>query len=590
VSVATRRAAAVDRTLSALEVLGLAMLVSAAVVLVLGHDPARTLAAILHGAFGSADAIHATLVETVPLVFAGLAVALPLRLGLFNIGAEGQLILGGLAAGVVAAVVPSGLAIAAAVAAALLVGGAWGAIPGYLRARLGVHEVLSTILLNLIAIPLAGWLVSQPAVKAEGDIVQTEIAAATLPEVYPALGVAVVLAVAYDVFLSRTRAGLSARAIGLAPRASHVLGLPVAQGIVLSMAAAGAFAGLGRAGRRRTGCAAERILRDGRSRGRAAGDGEHRAGRRHPDGCGRHRAAAGGDDVSAVIDLVDATLRESTPLLLATLGGVMSERSGVINLGLEAYLLAGAFGAAAGTLVSGSLLFGAAVGIVAALAIALLHALICTRTRADHVVAGVALNLLVDAATIAALVSLYRTKGASPPFADELLERLEGSELLGHAPATWIALAAVPLVAWTLVRTKAGLRLRAVGENPACAESLGVSARRVRVLAVLAAGLLTGLGGVYLAFDVGSFSKHMAGGRGYLALACVVIGKWRPGTAAAAALGFALLTALANQLQVSFHVPDEIPRMFPYVVTLVVLSGIVGRARPPAALGEPLVR
>ncbi len=292
--------------------------------------------------------------------------------------------------------------------------------------------------------------------------------------------------------------------------------------------------------------------------------------------------------MSAPLDLVDATLREATPLLLATLGGVLSERSGVINLGLESYLLAGAFGAAAGTLFTGSLVLGAAIGLAAALVVALLHALVCTRTRADHVVAGVALNLLIDAATIAALVSIYHTKGASPPLGDALMERLAAAKILGHAPITWLALGAVPLVAWTLARTKPGLRLRAVGENPACAESLGVSAVRVRVLAVLAAGLLTGLGGVYLALDVGSFSKHMAGGRGYLALACVVIGKWRPWTAAGAALGFALLTALANQLQVVTHVPDEIPRMLPYVVTLVVLSGIVGRARPPAALGEPL--
>ena len=158
--------------------------------------------------------------------------------------------------------------------------------------------------------------------------------------------------------------------------------------------------------------------------------------------------------MSLPLDLLDGTLREATPLLLATLGGVLSERSGVINLGLESYLLAGAFGAGAGTLATGSLLLGAAIGLTAALVIALLHAVICTRTRADHVVAGVALNLLVDAATIAALVSFYRTKGASPPFDDGLMESLASATVLGHAPATWIALAAVPLVAFALARTK----------------------------------------------------------------------------------------------------------------------------------------
>ncbi len=243
-STATARAGALERVLAALEVLAAATLISAVVVAALGHDPARTLAAVLHGAFGGTEAIHATLVETVPLILAGLAVALPLRLGLFNIGAEGQLVLGGLAAGLVAAVAPPWLAIVAAVAAALVVGGAWGALPGFLRARLGVHEVLSTILLNLIAMPLAGWIVSQAWAKADGDILQTAPAAATLPPVYPALGAALVLAAAYDVWLTRARSGLTARAIGLAPRAAHVLGLPVARGIVLSMTAAGALAGL----------------------------------------------------------------------------------------------------------------------------------------------------------------------------------------------------------------------------------------------------------------------------------------------------------------------------------------------------------
>jgi len=233
-----------DRVLYALEVLGIAILASSAVVAVLGYDPFRTLAAVTHGAFGSGSSIHGTLVETVPLVFAGLAVALPLRLGLFNIGAEGQLILGGLAGGLVAAVVPAAVAIPLAVLVAALVGGVWGGIPGFLRARLGVHEVLSTILMNLVAIPLAGLVISQRWAKAEGDILQTEAATATLPHVYPALAFAVLVALAFDVWLSRTRTGLTARAIGHAPRASRVLGLPVGRGIFWSLTAAGALAGL----------------------------------------------------------------------------------------------------------------------------------------------------------------------------------------------------------------------------------------------------------------------------------------------------------------------------------------------------------
>jgi simple sugar transport system permease protein len=282
-----------------------------------------------------------------------------------------------------------------------------------------------------------------------------------------------------------------------------------------------------------------------------------------------------------------ATLRVATPLLLATMGGVTSERAGVVNLGLEAYLLAGAFGTAAGTLATGSALAGCALGVAAATAVALVHGLICTRTRADHVVAGVAMNLLADAATIAVLVSAYHKKGATSPFPQATKDAVSAA-VVGVSPLTWLAMLSVPAVAWFLARTKAGLRVRAVGENPECAESLGVDAARVRLGAVLAAGALTGLGGAFLTLEAGSFSKHMAGGRGYLALAAVVIGKWRPWWAATAAVAFAFLTALADHLQIRFQMPDQIPQMLPYVVTLVVLSGIVGRARPPAALGRAL--
>ena len=192
-----------------------------------------------------------TLAETVPLIFAGLAVALPLRLGLFNVGAEGQLVLGALAAGIVAAAVGPALAIPLAVVAAILVGGGWAAIAGWLRAKLGVHEVLSTILLNLIAIALAEWIISSAWAKADGQILQTEPAAATLPVVFPALAVAVILAVLYDVWINRTRSGLTARAVGLAPRAAEVVGLPVSRGILAAFAVAGGFAGL---------CGAQQVL------------------------------------------------------------------------------------------------------------------------------------------------------------------------------------------------------------------------------------------------------------------------------------------------------------------------------------------
>lgn len=295
--------------------------------------------------------------------------------------------------------------------------------------------------------------------------------------------------------------------------------------------------------------------------------------------------------MSALQQVVEATLREATPLLFATMGGVISERSGVINLALEGYLLAGAFGGAAGILMGGGVLGGAALGVASAVVVAAVHGAICTKTRADHVVAGVAINLVVAALTIAALVSLFAQKGSSPPFPGEVSDAISSARvtvpLLGKQSwLTWLALAMVPLVMWGLSRTTPGLRLRAVGENPECAESLGVSAFKVRFLAVCAAGFVTGLGGLYLVFEAGRFAKNMSAGRGFLALAAVVIGKWHPRWAAAAVIAFSALRAIANRFQ--GQAPDEFLTMLPYLATLIALSGFVGRARPPAALGRPL--
>jgi simple sugar transport system permease protein len=241
---APRRDGRLESVLGPLTILAAALAITAVVVALLGHDPFRTLAAMAAGAFGSRTATEATLAEAVPLVFAGLAVALPLRLGLFNVGAEGQLVLGGLAAGLAAAAAPPGVAIPAAIVAALAAGAFWGAVPGGLRAWFGVHEVLSTILLNLVAAPLAALVLRQPWAADPGQIPQTRAAAATLPALWPSLVAGVLLAAAYDVWLRRTRTGLAARAVGGAPRAAAVAGMHASLGMFAAMAAAGAAAGL----------------------------------------------------------------------------------------------------------------------------------------------------------------------------------------------------------------------------------------------------------------------------------------------------------------------------------------------------------
>ncbi len=249
----SRTEGAVAQMRAGLEIFAVALVLSSLAVAALGHDPFRMLAAVAQGAFGGTAEIHATLAEAVPLILAGLAVALPLRLGLFNVGAEGQLVLGGLVAGLVAAGLrpeeggdPTSVLLVAPIccAAAAATGALWGGVAGFLRARLGVHEVLSTILLNLIAWPLAGLVIRRSWANDGGQIPQTHEAAARLPEVYPALALAVVLAVLYDAWMSRTRGGLVARAVGGAPRASTVIGLPVSRALFLSLTVGGAFAGL----------------------------------------------------------------------------------------------------------------------------------------------------------------------------------------------------------------------------------------------------------------------------------------------------------------------------------------------------------
>ena len=281
------------------------------------------------------------------------------------------------------------------------------------------------------------------------------------------------------------------------------------------------------------------------------------------------------------------TLRIAIPYLFAATGGVVSERAGLIALGLEGYMLAGAFGAALASYFSGSPWIGLLGAIASGFAIAALYAVAAIRFRADQVVTGIAINLLVIGLTRFFLRVTFHSSANSPRVAGFGAEK-SGSGLgaLTSSPLIWMAMLAVVLITWLLYRTPFGLRLRAVGEQPAAAMSAGIAVGRIRYAAAVVSGMLASLGGAYLALDQHQFSAEMTAGRGFIALAAVIFGRWDPVRAALACLLFAAAEALQIQLQGAQLVPSQVVEMIPYLLTIVALVGVVGRSTPPAALGK----
>ena len=282
----------------------------------------------------------------------------------------------------------------------------------------------------------------------------------------------------------------------------------------------------------------------------------------------------------SVLVFIWQTLRIAIPYLFAAAGGVVAERAGVISLTLEGFMLSGAFGAALGSFYSGSAWVGILTGILAGLAFGSLHALACVKYRADQVVAGIAINLLVVGVTRFFLNLLFDSSSNSP--------RVPGFAGFFTNPLIWLGILVLPIVAWALHRTVFGLRLRAVGEHPDAALSVGVAVRKVRYMAVALSGVLAGLGGAYLALDQHQFSDEMTAGRGFIALAAIIFGRWDPVRAAIACLLFAAAEAAQIRLQSLAILPSQFVEMIPYILTIVALAGLVGRSRAPAALGKPV--
>jgi general nucleoside transport system permease protein len=296
------------------------------------------------------------------------------------------------------------------------------------------------------------------------------------------------------------------------------------------------------------------------------------------------------------LSLLASTLRLATPLVLAALGGLFSERSGVINIALEGKMLAGAFTAAAVTYAADTRLgmgtaspwIGLLGGMIAGLFIAAIYAVSCIKFKADQVVSGAAINILMLGIPGFLGGALFLSSGSTP--------QIPKDHLLPQSP-WFIAIVILALVAgiWYVVyKTPFGLRLRSVGENPEAADAAGVSVSRIRYSGVLLAGVLAGLGGAYLSIGQSSlFTRNMTAGRGFIALAALIFGKWRPLPTLLACLLFGFTEAISIQMQGVFKLPsgEDIPvqfiQMVPYVLTIVVLAGFIGSSRPPRALGIP---
>lgn len=322
-------------------------------------------------------------------------------------------------------------------------------------------------------------------------------------------------------------------------------------------------------------------------------------------------------DFLTTLQVLDSSLRQATPLLIACLAGLFSERAGIFDIGLEGKMLAAAFLSAAIAAITGSVWLGLLAGIGASLVFSAIHGLASITFRGNQLISGVALNFLAAGLTVVIAQSWFAQGGRTPQLMEggrfepiilpgalttsaEIaqagpLMQLYSELVSGHGLPVYIALALVPLTWWVLFRTRFGLRLRAVGESPEAVDTAGISVVGLRFAAVAIAGVLCGIAGAYLATGLqAGFTKDMTAGRGYIALAALIFAKWRPWYALGACLLFGFLQAVAIRFQNIdlgvVELPVQVMDALPYILTVVILAGFVGRAIPPRAGGEPYVK
>ena len=318
-------------------------------------------------------------------------------------------------------------------------------------------------------------------------------------------------------------------------------------------------------------------------------------------------------DFLTLIQVLDGTLRLATPLLLVCLAGLFSERAGIFDIGLEGKLLAAAFVSAAFAAITGSVWLGLLAGILASILLSLLHGLASITLRGDQIISGVAINFLAAGITVLIGQSWFKLGGRTPslsgdarfneiilPFADKisdlpLLGPIYAELLSGHTALAYLSILLVPISWYVLFRTRFGLRLRAVGENPAAVDTAGISVIKLRYLSIIICGLLCGLAGAYLSTGLAAgFVKDMSAGRGFIALAALIFAKWRPWHILSATLLFGLLEAISNRFQnieiFGLILPIQLMQALPYILTVIILAGFIGKAIPPLAGGIPYTK
>lgn len=289
-------------------------------------------------------------------------------------------------------------------------------------------------------------------------------------------------------------------------------------------------------------------------------------------------------------------LRISIPYILAATGGLVAERSGVVSLALEGMMLNGAFAAAAVTYGTHSPWIGAIAGMGVGALTALIHVFVCLRFQANQIISGVAINLLATGATRFLLKWIFDSSSNSPrvdgmPMLNIFPADVSWGALLnqtvGH-PLVWVAVGLVILVHQAFKSAPIGMHIEAVGEHPVAAATLGLRVIKLRTACVLFSGVLAGLAGVWLALDQHQFTDGMSNGRGYIALAAMIFGQWRPLPVLAACLLFGTAEALQIAMQsAAVPIPNQFIQMLPYLLTIVALAGFMGQSRAPSALGEP---
>ncbi|MEN9538747.1 MAG: hypothetical protein RLZZ126_982 [Pseudomonadota bacterium] len=322
-------------------------------------------------------------------------------------------------------------------------------------------------------------------------------------------------------------------------------------------------------------------------------------------------------DEALLGSMLASTLRVSTPLIFCALAGLLSERSGVVDIGLEGKMLFAAFAAGATGAVYGSTVLAVGAAMLVAVLLAWMHGVACVSHQGDQVVSGVAINIVAAGLTMVLGIAWFAQGGQTPPVSEAVrisplwrgapeafqglpwLGPLLGQGLLSHNGLVYLALALVPVVWWLMYRTRFGLRLRAVGENPQMVDTAGVSVARLRYTALTLNGLLCGLAGSYLVLaQAASFSHNMTAGRGFMALAALIFGRWHPVLALWACLLFGFLDAVAIRLQgvklpVALgggEVPVQAIQALPYLMTVILLAGFIGSAVAPKALGRPYTK